>query len=391
MGNTGRTFAAICLALLAAGAGAQAVKTPDTGTLVICGSGGLRESFICDAMLRDITATSATVGIIPTASPDAPASVKACVDEFDKVLGGPRTSGIMLTTSTAADAGLTTVAAAIASHSVLFFTGGDQSRITSVFRPGGTTTPAYEAVMSVLARGGVIGGSSAGAAMMSDPMITGGTSASALRFGAWRDYSENDGIGVGIGPGMGIFPFGLIDQHFIRRSRYGRLIVALEELQQPAGWGVEEHRAIAVNLSSATATTLGSHALALIDVSGMANDGGTRSNIRYSLLGAGDSVHLITRGVTPAPGHRSLSRGTTETKTFELGPWEEFALVHYAEALAAGVRQAGGRDGEFEVRVTADDETRFWRTEWDGKWFVSASGLRMDIVRHGAASLDSSP
>ncbi len=113
----------------------------------------------------------------------------------------------------------------------IFFTGGDQSRIVDFIK--GTS---LDKVMHRRHReGAVIGGTSAGAAMMPDQMIVGGASVSNPSVDA-----------VEMGPGMGFMPGIVVDQHFAERGRLGRLLAAL--VQQPAvlGLGIDEDTAIIV-------------------------------------------------------------------------------------------------------------------------------------------------
>jgi len=113
----------------------------------------------------------------------------------------------------------------------IFFTGGDQSRIVDFIR--GTSLEA--AIHQRHDRGAVVGGTSAGAAMMPDQMIIGGASVSNPSIGA-----------VDMGPGMGFMPGIVVDQHFAQRGRIGRLLAAL--VLQPAvlGLGIDEDTGIIV-------------------------------------------------------------------------------------------------------------------------------------------------
>lgn len=114
----------------------------------------------------------------------------------------------------------------------IFFTGGDQSRIVDFIRG----TPLDRAIHKRHAEGAVIGGTSAGAAMMPDEMIIGGASVSNPSVDA-----------VSMGPGMGFLPGIVVDQHFAQRGRLGRLLAAL--LLQPAvlGLGIDEDTGIIVS------------------------------------------------------------------------------------------------------------------------------------------------
>ena len=114
----------------------------------------------------------------------------------------------------------------------IFFTGGDQSRIVDFIKG----SPLCDAIRQQHQAGAVIGGTSAGAAMMPDQMIVGGASVSNPSIDA-----------VSMGPGMGFLPGIVVDQHFAQRGRLGRLLAAL--VLQPAvlGLGIDEDTAIIVN------------------------------------------------------------------------------------------------------------------------------------------------
>uniref|UniRef100_A0A832H2P7 Cyanophycinase n=1 Tax=Oscillatoriales cyanobacterium SpSt-402 TaxID=2282168 RepID=A0A832H2P7_9CYAN len=114
----------------------------------------------------------------------------------------------------------------------IFFTGGDQSKIVDTIKG----TPLDKAIHKRYEQGAVIGGTSAGAAMMPDEMILGGASVSNPSVDA-----------VELGPGMGFLPGIVVDQHFAQRGRLGRLLAAL--VLQPAvlGLGIDEDTGIIVN------------------------------------------------------------------------------------------------------------------------------------------------
>lgn len=115
----------------------------------------------------------------------------------------------------------------------VYFTGGDQARIIRAIKG----TPLDEVIHRRYQEEGlVVGGTSAGAAMMPDIMIIEGDSETNPR-----------GNVVDMGPGMGFLPGVVIDQHFSQRGRLGRLIAALS--QQPAilGFGIDENTSIVVS------------------------------------------------------------------------------------------------------------------------------------------------
>jgi cyanophycinase len=114
---------------------------------------------------------------------------------------------------------------------IIFFTGGDQLNITSLF--GGS--PMHELMRRRRKEGVVIAGTSAGAAMMSGSMILGGRSDSAPKV-----------EGVQIGPGLDLLPDAIIDTHFSQRGRHGRLLTAIAHYPQIIGIGLDEQSGIVV-------------------------------------------------------------------------------------------------------------------------------------------------
>ena len=99
------------------------------------------------------------------------------------------------------------------------------------------------AIRAAQAAGGLVAGSSAGAAMMSQPMILGGTSLESVVHGVTADPEQP---GLLLGDGLGFFPFGLLDQHFIKRGRLGRLVVAMAAAGVRRGFGIDENTALLV-------------------------------------------------------------------------------------------------------------------------------------------------
>ncbi|MCE9682242.1 cyanophycinase [Halomonas alkalisoli] len=115
---------------------------------------------------------------------------------------------------------------------VIFFTGGDQLRLTNVF--GGSAT--LRAIRERLKAGAVVAGTSAGAAAMPSTMIYNGAAADALRKGA-----VNMSFGLGIVRGM------VIDSHFLERGRFTRLMEVGASNPEQLGVGIGEDAAVIVH------------------------------------------------------------------------------------------------------------------------------------------------
>lgn len=134
--------------------------------------------------------------------------------------------------------------------SCVWFSGGDQLRTSqTLYNADGTQTLVLQAVWDVFKSGGVIGGTSAGAAIMSDPMIAAGSSMGALRRGLFREFKGDDfgdSQGVLISRGLGFFPLGMVDQHFNTRARLARLVLTIMEggLSAKPGFGIDENTAL---------------------------------------------------------------------------------------------------------------------------------------------------
>ena len=117
----------------------------------------------------------------------------------------------------------------------------------------------------LLSDGGVIGGSSAGAAIMSRIMIARGDDEGALTLPlytdvrAWQDHSEGfSPEPLLISRGLGFLPHGIVDQHFNRRARLQRLMAAMEASNEAQGFGISEDTALEVSLPDGTFRVLGS-------------------------------------------------------------------------------------------------------------------------------------
>ncbi len=106
----------------------------------------------------------------------------------------------------------------------VWFTGGKQSRVMEAYHG----TQAETAIRAVFEKGGVIGGTSAGAAIMSAVMIL-------------RGNPE-----VEVGEGFGFLPGTVIDQHFLKRNRQNRLINVVSTYPDLIGLGIDEDTAVIV-------------------------------------------------------------------------------------------------------------------------------------------------
>ncbi len=121
------------------------------------------------------------------------------------------------------------LAARVESANGIWFSGGDQRRITRAL----IGTPVGEAVQTAFGRGAVVGGTSAGTACQSGLMITGD-----------GDFTVIAADNVELWEGLGLFRGVIVDQHFVARGRHNRLISVVLEHPELLGVGVDEATAV---------------------------------------------------------------------------------------------------------------------------------------------------
>ena len=184
-----------------------------------------------------------------------------------------------------------------------YFTGGDQAIIVKALIQDGGQTPALAAIRRSWLAGGLVSGSSAGAAIMSDPMITSGGSVEALVYPAAAGPHDTR---LSLGAGLGFFPYGLVDQHFLQRGRLGRLVAALLESGWTRGFGVDENTAMII--ADGQLRVLGETGLLYVDVSRATGkrERVALAGIKVSYLDRGDSLELATFKMHPGPAKRPV-------------------------------------------------------------------------------------
>lgn len=189
----------------------------------------------------------------------------------------------------------------------VFFTGGDQLKITSQIGD----TPFYSRVQEIYEGGGVIAGTSAGASAMSETMMVTGAA----------DESYRIKSSLLMAPGLGLARDMLIDQHFSERGRMARLIGAVSQNPRVLGVGIDEDTAIVVRREREF-QVLGAGAAYVVDgsrstYSNIGEDEADRTlsshNIIVHMLSQGDTFDLTTR--SPRRGAaKALDAGARETK-----------------------------------------------------------------------------
>lgn len=122
---------------------------------------------------------------------------------------------------------------------VVFFSGGDQNLLTRDL----LNTSLLELIKSIYKSGGVVSGTSAGAAVMSKIMITGDEY---INKDSSNPFNCIEAENIITSEGFGFIENSIIDQHFIKRKRLNRLISVVLENQDKLGIGIDESTAIVV-------------------------------------------------------------------------------------------------------------------------------------------------
>src|SRR3954447_23039113 len=176
----------------------------------------------------------------------------------------------------------------IRNASVVFFTGGDQLRITSQVGD----SPTFQCLNEIYRRGATIAGTSDGAADMSETMLVSG---------ACDEFVEISAVGMA--PGLGFISGVVVDSHFAERGRFGRLLGAVAQNPKNIGLGIDEDTAIIVDRDERF-RVLGSGAVYVVDGTGVSYSSlserrpeGILSifDVKVHVLGDGDTYDLKAR------------------------------------------------------------------------------------------------
>jgi cyanophycinase len=180
----------------------------------------------------------------------------------------------------------------------VFFTGGNQLRLTTLL--GGT--PVAKLIRLANARGVTVGGTSAGASILSEHMIAAGDEGSTVVAGSVR-----------LAPGLGLTNRFIIDQHFRQRDRLGRLLTALAYNPYAVGIGLDEDTAAFIGPDE-TVEVEGSGGVTIVDgaeVSYSSIDSVEEGQpacvlgLKLHILVAGATFNLHTRAASAAALRKS--------------------------------------------------------------------------------------
>ncbi|GAA4402660.1 cyanophycinase [Fodinibacter luteus] len=225
--------------------------------------------------------------LIPTAS-SFQDEVTASYTEVFTRLGAAAPAVVNPTTR--ADSHDPRAVAAVDAATGIFMSGGSQLRLSQLL-PG---TPLGDALHRAHERGAVVGGTSAGASIMSDYMISMGEEGVTPRQRAGQ-------VTAGLGLVRGV----VVDQHFDQRSRYGRLLSVIAPSPHLLGIGIDEDTAILVH-DRTEFTVHGSGAVFVVDCRGAVTDAAD-ARPGAPVLVSGATVHTLPAGSTFDLAHRRLT------------------------------------------------------------------------------------
>jgi cyanophycinase len=184
--------------------------------------------------------------------------------------------------------------ARLAEASGVFFTGGNQLRLTTLL--GGT--PVAKLIRTANARGVTVGGTSAGASILSEHMIAAGDEGSTVIAGSVR-----------LAPGLGLTNRFIIDQHFRQRDRLGRLLTALAYNPFAVGIGLDEDTAAVIGPDE-TVEVEGSGGVTIVDASEVSYSSIDSVEEGQPACVLGLKLHILVAGSTFNLHTRAASAGT---------------------------------------------------------------------------------
>lgn len=277
-------------------------------------------------------------------------------------------------------------------YTAVFFIGGDQMRYRQTLTDEkGADGPMLKAIREIHRRGGVLGGTSAGAAIMSHPMFLGGDPLKTLSGGVCYEKIPSPREPEGkawLSDGFGFFPFGLVDQHVLKRGRTTRMIPALFYLknlnQGVLGFGIDEDTALICR--DGILTVAGASGVLITDVSGASQthspSGPSGKDILLHYLESGDSFNTRDRSFTIAParanspippGKEYYETSPTDTNILRKDGIRDMittGLADNRQEKAEGLYFSLNPDGTGRgMRLT------FWETPETRKFFAAIRGV----------------
>jgi cyanophycinase len=364
-------------------------QTAGDGSLVIIG-GNLRSDneTVWKRYVALAGGDGAKIIVVPAAAGSPQRAAEAAVKtlkqfgaDADLVQIGPRYKDIDLRKAANDPANVAKIKAAKG----IYFLGGDQARITqALVEPDGSQSAALKAIWEIYRAGGVIGGASAGAAIMSETMFK-------------EPPPVLDVLKQGIVPGKTIDK-GLafltdgwfVDQHFLARGRFPRALVAMQATGTKKGFGVDEDTAAII--SKGQMEVIGYSGVVLLDTSSATGDAKAApfaiKGAKLTYLDRGDKYDFKTEAITPNPAKDpakdKLDPASADYKPYNEDPEAWSAILGnrtLAEAMGNLIdnKQTEQLGLAFDLRANAPSpeigfEFRLYKGAGTLGWYTSALG-----------------
>lgn len=277
------------------------VKAPPKGTLVIIG-GGLRgeNEPVWERIVELAGGKGARIAVFGSASANPERAAKLDVERLNFYGADAFVVPVAVRLPNSdyrAAANDPALAALVQGAAGAYFVGGDQARITEALRkPDGSPTLILDALWDMYRRGGVIAGTSAGAAIMSKTMFY---NVSSVLGTLKRGVAD----GMEMAPGLGFIGDDIfVDQHLLVRGRFARMLPVMLTKGYKLGLGIDENTAMIIH-PNREVEVLGYKGALLLDLSSATSVPGdfNVSNARLSYLDNGDRFNITTHKFTPSP------------------------------------------------------------------------------------------
>ena len=269
---------------------ANPIFSQEKGHLVIIG-GGEKTTEIMQRIVELAGGINSKIVVIPNASSYPEEAAISTIEQFNNI-GCTNIDYILFTRE---EADKDSLVEKLSGANGIFFSGGDQSYLTRDM----LGTKLLDKVFEIYNNGGVIGGTSAGAAVMSEIMITGNELVNKDSIDAFISIQRNN---IEVKPGFGLIKSAFIDQHFIKRKRLNRTISVVLEHPDILGIGIDESTCIIVNPDD-TFEVLGENQVIVFDASNSIeiktdkNGNLGAKDIKMHVLLNGDEYNLQTKEV----------------------------------------------------------------------------------------------
>lgn len=252
---------------------------PERGSLVIVGGGRAAMPEILTRFVALAGGLSAPIVIIPTAAEEEFTGPYAPHVEDFMAVGAQQIQVLHTRDRQVADSA--EFVSALDGAQGVWFVGGRHWRLADAY----LHTRTEEALHALLHRGGVIGGTSAGATIQGSFMVRGDTTGNQIMVG---DHTE----------GFGFLRNVTIDQHLLKRNRHHDLVAVIAKRPHLLGIGLDEDTAVVV--SGDQFEVIGQGYVAIYDHNKLIGQDG-----HFYFLAPGDRFNLATREVIPPPAKRT--------------------------------------------------------------------------------------